>query len=229
MRDFLIGEGLADSPEIKQLDAAIEARQRSVVAAKRDLWLPTFELGGGVTEEFSRSGAGSDRPAGLTTDSTFWTAGVSGSIPLFTSGRKTSTLRRTREELAGLKLARNSTEQRIEERIFNAVHLVRASYPSMGLSKDGARAAHLNLDLVTENYSRGTKSIIDLLDAQNSALTSDQQAVNAVYDFLIDMMSVQRAMGRFLFYESRAEQDAWYDRLDAFIQEKRKVRPKLKK
>jgi len=228
MREFLIDEGLADSPEIKQLDAAIEARQRSLVAAKRDLWLPTFELTGDVTEEFSRSGAGSDRPAGATADSTFWTAGVSGSIPLFTSGRKTSTLRRTREELAGLKLARNSTEQRIEERIFNAVHLVRSSYPSIGLSKDGARAAHLNLDLVTGNYTRGTKSIIDLLDAQNQALTSDQQAVNAVYDFLIDMMSVQRAIGRFLFYESKAEQDAWYERLDAFIQEKRRVRPVLK-
>ncbi len=81
------------------------------------------------------------------------------------------------------------------------------------MSKDAARAAHLNLDLVTGNYSRGTKSIIDLLDTQNSALTSDQRAVNASYDFLIDMMSVQRAMGRFLFYESGAEQDAWYDRL----------------
>ena len=56
-----------------------------------------------------------------------------------------------------------------------------------------------------------------------------QQAVNAVYDFLIDVMGVQRAMGRFLFYESEADQDAWYDRLDEFVREKRKARPKLKK
>jgi outer membrane protein len=229
MRDFLISEGIADSPELKQLDAAIEARERSVVASKRDFWVPTFELAGDVTEQFVREGAGKDRPAGSSQDDTLWSAGVVGSIPLFTSGRKTSTLRRTREELTGLKLTRTSAEQRIEERIYNAVHLVRASYPSIEFSKDATRAAKLNLDLITENYTRGTKSIIDLLDAQNQALTVDQRAVNAVYDFLIDMMSVQRSIGRFLFYESRADQEAWYDRLDAFITEKRRVKPRLKK
>lgn len=88
-------------------------------------------------------------------DSTSWTAGISGSIPVFTSGRKTATLSRTREELAGLKLQRKSTELNIEERIYNAVNLIRSSYPGIGLSKDAARAAHLNLGLITENYSRG--------------------------------------------------------------------------
>lgn len=229
MRDFMIKEGLAASPEIKQLEAAIEARERSLTAAKRDFWLPTFELAGDVTEEFNRSGAGKDRPLGAEVDSTSWAAGVSGSIPIFTSGGKTATLSRTREELAGLKYQRNSTEQRVEERIYNAVHLVRASYPRIELSRDAARAAQLNLELITDKYIRGTKSIIDLIDAQNQALTADQQAVNAVYDFLIDMMAVQRSISRFLFYESKEAQDEWYERLDNFIQEKRRVRPVLKK
>jgi len=228
MRDFLIKEGLLASPEIKLLEAAIEARERSLTAAKRDFWLPTFELAGDVTEEFNRSGAGKDRPLGTEADSTSWSAGVLGSIPIFTSGRKTATLSRTREELAGLKYQRSSTEQRVEERIYNAVHLVRSSYPSIGLSRDAARAAQLNLELITDKYIRGTKSIIDLIDAQNQALTSDQQAVNAVYDFLIDMMTVQRSISRFLFYESKEDQDAWYDQLDKFIQEKRRIRPVLK-
>lgn len=131
--------------------------------------------------------------------------------------------------MAGLKYQRDSTEQRVEERIYNAVHLVRASYPRIGLSRDAARAAQLNLELITDKYTRGTKTIIDLIDAQNQALTSDQQAVNAVYDFLIDMMTVQRSISRFLFYESKADQDTWYDQLDNFIQEKRRVRPALKK
>lgn len=229
MRDFLIKEGLLASPEIKQLEAAIEARERSLTAAKRDFWLPTFELAGDVTEQFVREGAGKDRPLTADVDSTNWTAGVSGEIPIFTSGRKTATLSRTREELSGLKYQRNSTEQQVEERIYNAVHLLRSSYPSIGLSRDAARAAQLNLELITDKYTRGTKSIIDLIDAQNQALTSDQQAVNAVYDFLIDMMTVQRSISRFLFYESKEEQDAWYDQLDKFIQEKRRVRPVLKK
>ena len=47
---------------------------------------------------------------------------------------------------------------------------------------------------------RGVVSIVDLLDAQNTALSADEDAENAVFTFLIDLMRVQRAVGRFDFF-----------------------------
>jgi outer membrane protein TolC len=91
-------------------------------------------------------------------------------------------------------------------------------YPSIQLSRDASDAADRNLKLVTDSYARGIKSIIDLLDAQNLALEADQRAANAVHNFLIDLMNVQRAIGRFDFSLTPEEREAWFQRLDEYFQ-----------
>ena len=60
-------------------------------------------------------------------------------------------------------------------------------------------------------------SIIDLLDAQNASLVADQVAANSIFDFLIDLMEVQRAVGKFDFFLSVEEREAWFNRLEAFF------------
>ena len=58
-------------------------------------------------------------------------------------------------------------------------------------------AARKGLAIVTEAYSRGGVSILSLLDAQNSSLRADLVAANALYDFFVAYMQLQRAVGRF--------------------------------
>jgi outer membrane protein len=215
-RDFLGAEGLLLAPELRGLDAAIAARERTLLSSKREFWLPTFALEGNAERRFDKSGAGSDLPGSTEQDDTLWTAGVYAKLPLFTSGGKTATYRRTLEELSRLKIERNAESNRIEERIFNAVHLVRASYPGIWLSRDAAYAAQKNLALVTDSYSRGIKSIIDLLDAQNQSLVDNQKAANAVYGFLIDLLTVQRAMGKYVLFLDDTERNAWFKKLESF-------------
>ncbi|MBW2172342.1 MAG: TolC family protein, partial [Deltaproteobacteria bacterium] len=107
---------------------------------------------------------------------------------------------------------------RIEQRILNAINQTRASYPSIQLSRDGADAANKNLKLVTDSYARGIKSIIDLLDAQNLALEAGQRAANSVHNFLIDLVSVQRAVGKFGFFLSEADREAWVEKMKTFFE-----------
>ena len=80
-----------------------------------------------------------------------------------------------------------------------------------------AEASGKNLELVVDSYSLGAISIIELLDAQNAALVSEEAASNAVYDFLIDLMQVQRAIGKFDIFQTDQDRDAFYDRLDAYF------------
>ncbi len=42
-------------------------------------------------------------------------------------------------------------------------------------------------------------------------------AANAVYDFLIDLMEVQRAAGGFDFFRTAEEREDFFQRLDAFM------------
>lgn len=93
------------------------------------------------------------------------------------------------------------------------MHLLRASYPGIRLSRDAADADGSNLELVTDAYVRGIKSIIDLIDAQNQYLVADQQAANAVYDFLIDIMTMQRSIGNFIIFATPEKLDGWMERL----------------
>ena len=89
-----------------------------------------------------------------------------------------------------------------------------ASYVNIDLSEQGAEAARKNLELVSDAYRQGTVSIIELLDAQNQSLFADLNANNALHDFLIDIMNVQRASGRFDFTEPA---DVQAKRTKAFI------------
>lgn len=223
LRSFLVQEGLDISPELQQLDAAISAQERTIQLAKREFWLPSVSLFGDVTETFSKGGAGTSAPSlgsiNLpTNDDTNWTAGVMLSLPLYSGGGKTATLKRSQEELSGLNYQRQATSNSIEKRVLNSVYLIRASYPSIRLTMDAADSANRNLTLVTDSYVRGIKSIIDLIDAQNQSLVADQLASNSVYDFLIDLMRVQRSLGKFFIFSPEADRRAFMERLNLYME-----------
>ena len=92
-----------------------------------------------------------------------------------------------------------------------------SSYPGIRLSRDAAEAARKNLDLVKDSYSRGVMSILDLLDAQNASLVAELGAANAVYDFIVDLMEVERSVGRFTFFMNPDEVESFFKRLEAYF------------
>jgi outer membrane protein len=218
-RSFMVGEGLKISPELKSIDSEMAAQERIRISAQRSLWLPDFSLEGEVFETFEKSGAGSSPPAGVESrDSTDWSVGAFATIPLIAGGGKSATLNRTTEELSSLRLNREATANRIEQSILFTINLIRASYPSIQLSRDAAVASDKNLVLVTDSYERGIVSIIDLLDAQNQSLSSNLDAANSVYNFLVDLMRVQRSLGMFVFFLDEDQKQIWYQNMEDFYQ-----------
>jgi outer membrane protein TolC len=222
-RIFAVQEALNYRSELKSLDAAIAAQDRLKTAAGRDFWLPEFTVEGEVEQYFSEDGSGQrgDYADGL--DDTDWQIGVFARLPLFEGGRKTGALNRNRKELARLKMARRAAAERVAQDMLQALNKTRSSYPGISLSREAADAANRNLNLITDSYVQGIKSIIDLLDAQNQALTADQAAANAVYNFLVDLMGVQRAMGEFVLFLPEQDRAAWRARAEAFLNDESQV------
>ena len=60
-------------------------------------------------------------------------------------------------------------------------------------------------------------TVTDLVDAQFSAFNADQEAANAVYDFLIDYLRLQRYTGRFDIVATDAERAEMKERLRAAL------------
>jgi outer membrane protein len=222
--DFMVDEGLNQSPEIKNIDSQIAAQERILKSTKRAFWLPSVSFAGEITNFFADGGAGSDVkipedfPIPLQrVDDTQWTILLQATFPLFRGGAKIADYKQARETVSQLQFDRDSTADKVDENIRSALNNAGASFPSIRFARDAAEAARKNLNLVRDSYSRGVVSILDLLDAQNASLTADLNAATAVYDFLIDLMNVQRAAGRFDFFTSEGEREEWLKRLEEFF------------
>ncbi len=226
-RDFQVDQGLAAAPELASFQEAIRAQERILQSTESSHWQPTFALEGRIDDVIAAEGEGSTippPPPGFVSlipdpEQTTWSAGLIGSFDLLTGGTKRSLERQARHELIRLRLDEEAVRERVEQRIRSSLHVATASYAGIGLSRDAAEASAKNLELVTDSYSRGVVSIIDLLDAQNAALVAEQAAANAIYDFVIDLMEVQRSVGRFDVFSSEAARDAWFRKLDSRLEE----------
>jgi len=216
---FAVQEGLKISPELKVLDSAIAAQERLILKSKRDYWVPTLSIDGNLDYLFSDSGEGQRNEDITGLDDTDWQIGVFARLPLIEGGRKGATRGKYKEQLIQLKTEQMATRERLSQRILLSLNNTRASYPSINLSRDAVDAARRNLQLVTDSYVQGIKSIIDLLDAQNQAINAELDAANAVYNFLIDFMGVQRSIGTFFTFQPSEDRELWISQVKEYLQE----------
>jgi len=194
---FYIDRALSQAPELEQLNAQIAAKRRELISQRRAYWLPDFTVGGQYTSNLSQSGLGAGPQAGQ--DLNDWSVGVQATLPLFSGGLRKANVSRASFELRQLDALRISTEERVEERVRNQLHAAQAAYAQIDLTATAAEASGKNFDLVSDAYARGTVTVIELLDAQDTALAASAAAAESLYNFLITIMSVQRAVGGYDF------------------------------
>jgi outer membrane protein TolC len=216
---FLVGEGLRASPELARADAAVAARERQRTAARRAFWMPTLTLEGGLDNVFSRDGAGSvapTLPGGIavgTGPDLQWQFRIQASLPLFTGFERSARRAQAGIDVEQLKVERAAAAQAVEQRVRAALETAASSYAAIALTREASDAAGRNYELVSDAYARGTASITVLIDAQNAAESSAEAAANAVHDFLLDLMRVERAIGDFGALRPAEQQQAFLERL----------------
>lgn len=223
LRDFMSREALAASPELARLDAAIAARERALLAARRAFWAPTLTATGNVSARRTPEGGGLDLFPDVfeipSMNVINWTLGVSAALPVFAGGARWAERTRAREEVLELRFQRRATAERIEQQLRSALHYAAASWAGIGLAQEAADAARRNLTLVTDAYEQGALSILDLIDGQNTALIAEESAATAVYDYLLDVMDAHRAAGHLESFTDPPDQAAFSERLRAFFRE----------
>lgn len=217
LKQFMVVKGVRASPELMQIDADIAVEKRQLLAAQRAFYTPDVTLSGEVVQELDESGTGADVSAAGGPDDTDWNVSLNVSIPLWEGGGRIADQRKSRENLKSLRLQRRATLQRVEQRIRSAVHQAAASYLSIELLEKAAKASRQNFNLIADAYSRGTVPLIDLLDAQATYLQAEQSAASAIYSFLLDLMELERSMGRFTFFASNEQREAWITELQHFF------------
>jgi outer membrane protein len=221
LSNFLVSEALRISPELARADAAIAAEERQRTAAGRAFWLPTLSLQGGFSNVFDRGGAGSSVPvfpSGITFPTSpdlSWQFRVQAALPLFTGFGRTATRAQTNIDLERLKTEREGVRLAVDQRVRAALETAGSSYAAIALTRDAAEASNRNYELVSDAYARGAASITTLIDAQSAAESSSEAAANAIHDFLLDLMRVERAMGDFGTLQTPEQREEFLGRLRA--------------
>ncbi len=196
MSEVLVQQGLENSPEIAARTAQVAAQERLLLSHRRSYWLPTFSLAG----QTSRILHDSRHDPISTQGTTDWRVGVNLSLALYEGGARPNRVAGARFTLEQLELQLEDTRLLIDQSIRANLHLAQASFLSIGLNQNAAKAARQNFRLVSELYREGAAGVIDMLDAQSSAVTTEFNAANASYQFLIDLMNLQRSVGVFEFF-----------------------------
>jgi outer membrane protein TolC len=192
---FFVNRGLSQAPELSQVDAQLAAKRRDWTSQRRSYWLPDFNLSGRYTSNFSQSGAGTGVVSGENLDD--WTVGLQATLPLFNGGRRRANVSRASLEVRQLEVLRTSVAEKVEEAIRIQLHQAQAAYGQIDLTAIAAESSRKNYELVVDAYALGTVSIIQLLDAQDASLNANAASINSLYNFLITIMALQRAVGGF--------------------------------
>jgi outer membrane protein TolC/ABC-type uncharacterized transport system substrate-binding protein len=220
--EFLIRRARNNHPELKQVDASLAANQRLLSSLKRKKLLPTVALNGEWNETLDTNGTGSDfSPA---PEDSNWSMGLNASWALYSAGNDGINTRKKRLEIARLEKQRQDLVNTLDTGIIDATLDLLTRYETLGLSKQAAKAAGKSLEITQDEYRQGKTSVVGLLDAQNAATNADLASANAVYDYLMGIMTLERKNGRFISFSSTHEQHRLMEEINSYFKTNQEVR-----
>lgn len=191
VHELVIDVALENAPELMALDKAIEAQEIQVGQLKRRYVAPKVYADASYVEQLSAPDG-----AAFPNDHSY-SVSVHATYPIFEGNGKKADLARARSDLETLSRQRRLVEELVERRTRAGLQRCENSFPRIKFGRQAAEAAEENLELVREQYAQGVVNVTDLLDAQNQKLTADQFASSAVYEFMSDLVELQRAIAWF--------------------------------
>jgi outer membrane protein len=210
MRNYLVRVGIARSPDLAAIDAAVAAGERLQTANQRAFWVPSLVFGAGVDYLAAHSGDAPDF------NETEWGVEAKLSFPIFQGGAKFARLSQSREDVASLQLERRSVAQEVEQAVRTAFIQASGAFANIALAHTQSNAAKENFELVSQSYSLGVATILSVLDAQSQLLLAQQAVTDAHYNFLDELIAAEQALSLYPFLEPASEMD---DLLDGIEQE----------
>ena len=146
-----------------------------------------------------------------------WNVGLGIQYPIFQGGQRKYEADQTQLNVLQLEDQKANLKNQLELRVRSNLEVAGASYYRVQRSQEAADAARRNFEIVQDSYSQGIVNITTLIDAQNASVQTELSAVNAVYQFLIDFLNVERSVGSYYSLSTQAEKDGFFQRLFDFL------------
>jgi len=182
--DEWISKALAHRPDLKQLtfQKRIAEKERDKTRAGR---LPSVSLSGNYeinSEDFNDSGNN-------------YTVGAVASLPLFTGGRISSSIREAEFNLKQINAILQGMKQRICGETRQAFFNARSAWERIQVAQSAIGQSKESLRIVKNRYNSGLFTITDLLDVEVVVQQSLTNHLKAVHDYRAAIAHLELAAG----------------------------------
>ncbi|MGE4268069.1 MAG: TolC family protein [Deferribacterales bacterium] len=188
-------KALSSSPRLMALDEFIKINRRDILSAQRKFTVPDVSVSGEYTRYFE--GQDTDTEYFKTMDENQWNMSLKLSIPLFDGTKKQNELSEKQSELLTYFNRKAQVKEVVKENIAAAIDKAVLAGHDYVLKKEALEKAEEKFkDLsALRKYSERKNLITQHFYAR-------QKYIEAEYTFMISMLEVQRAYGKFFFYNA---------------------------
>ena len=221
--DFLVQEAILNLPELKQLEYSLAAQERLLLSRKRAFYLPSIAVSAEASSVLDRINVPELSPElqsfglGNVSNKPTWSIGLGIQYPILQGGERRLNRDKTQLELLQLQDQKANLQNQLELRIRSSLETAGATFSQVRLSEVAAAAAQKNFGIIQDSYQQGLINITALIDAQNAAIQTELNAINAKYQFILDFLSVERSTGFYYSLATQKEKDAFFRRLALFL------------
>jgi len=203
---YLVKTARTHMPSIQQYDAIEKARTLLVSSNENAFFLPDVSVEGGIrqhfletTNEFRDNDESLDSALPPYADKTDWQVGFFIRFPLYQGGAKTAELEASKAALLVAESQRANLLNEVEKNVRDSLYQAKASFLSIKLAEQASVSSKKNLELIKSVYAQGSIGIVDLLDAQHTALRAALQENSTRYEFMHDLLVLQHNIGQVNF------------------------------
>ncbi len=181
-REALIAEAIAHRQDLAAAARSVAAARRGVEAAVAQYYPSvSFDL----NYLLYRSPA----------EGSWWSAGISANIPLFTGGAIHQDVRAAWSRFRQSLLGESATRRQIVEDVTVALENFSASSTKIADLSEQVRAARTALDLARRSYDLGNATNLERLSAQNALQNAELRLEDETLVRKLYFLSLQRSMG----------------------------------
>jgi outer membrane protein len=174
------------NPQILAAAYVEQAAEANIGVQKSDL-LPklNFEAGYSIDNN-SRNNFGRSRTGFI---------GGTLTVPLYQSGRVYSQIREAKQISSQRKLEVLDVHRQVRERVVSAWHILKASTETIVAAKEAVAANKIALDGVTQEAQVGTRTTLDVLNAENELVETQVAVANSLRDRIVAGYQLVAAIG----------------------------------
>lgn len=209
---FLIEEAKKNAPELKSLNYNIDATNRSEKLYGSGRFLPTVALQAQYNRTFNRRGAGSTPNQGINLLDDNYNVALSVSLPIFNQNQNNINKQNAIIQKEQLTINKENLELGISADVRNNILNLINQFSNIELSEISEMTAKEALELTQTSYSSGSVTVIQLLDAQTNYLNAQLAKTNAIYNFLINAIQLERSLGYYFLLNTEDENNRFRQR-----------------